>query len=83
MLSNHFFSACTRNLLKPGFLATIFINLSNTQIVLVIAFHTGGSSSKTAIIGGVGGGLCLLFLVLALVLWYWLFRKPTGIESGS
>lgn len=43
----------------------------------------GGSSNKTIIIGGVAGGLGILLLILALLLWYRLLRKAEVAETGD
>ncbi|XP_017226088.2 plasmodesmata-located protein 8 [Daucus carota subsp. sativus] len=53
----------------------------NSTIDLTAYLREGSSSSKTAIIGGAVGGLCLL-LVLAALFYYQLVRKPYIARQG-
>ncbi|WOG82742.1 hypothetical protein DCAR_0101910 [Daucus carota subsp. sativus] len=50
---------------------------------IAIYLERGGSNTKTPLIVGLIGGLCLVLLMLALLLWYRVLRKPNKAERGN
>ncbi|KAK1386347.1 Cysteine-rich receptor-like protein kinase 3 [Heracleum sosnowskyi] len=52
-----------------------------TDITLYV--EGGSSNKKTPLVMGLIGGLCLVLLMLALLLWYRLLRKPKKSERGD
>ncbi|KAK6912367.1 Gnk2-homologous domain [Dillenia turbinata] len=53
------------------------------QVALLTCFLTGGSDSKKAIFGGVGGGVGLLLLIGVILVCYRHSRKPREARKGD
>ncbi|KAK1391410.1 Cold-responsive protein [Heracleum sosnowskyi] len=60
---------------------SFFADNDVTDITLYV--EGGSSNKKTPLIMGLIGGLCLVLLLLALLLWYRLLRKPKKAERGD
>ncbi|KAK1377483.1 putative cysteine-rich receptor-like protein kinase 3-like [Heracleum sosnowskyi] len=56
---------------------------ADSNITNITPYIRGGSSSRKKSIIGIVGGLCLLFLITASLLWYQLVRKPKVAENGD
>lgn len=49
----------------------------------MISYFSGGSSHNKAIIGGIAGGVGLIFILLALVILYLLSNKKKVAQRGN
>ncbi|KAL8102257.1 hypothetical protein AgCh_026946 [Apium graveolens] len=56
---------------------------ADNNITNIAPYTKGGSSSTKVSAIAIVGGLCFLFLIITLLLWYQLVRKPKQAERGD